>query len=102
MSPFKYVHQDRVDVLMRFQIRFTQASSQNDLFEFKPLTKGWKPRKEAIRDLAERLASRFKQADTPEKMLQMAIANHPEAEASFRRTMNLMGDEELHEEIWRG
>jgi hypothetical protein len=94
MSLFKYVHQDRIDVLERFQIRFTQASSQNDLFEFKPLTKGWKPRKDAIRDLAERLASHFKEADTPEKMLQMAIANHPEAEASFRRTMHLIGDAE--------
>jgi hypothetical protein len=26
-------------------------------------------------------------------MLQMATANHPEAEASFRRTMKLIGDE---------
>lgn len=93
MSLFKYVHQDRIDVLERLTIRFTQASSQNDLFEFKPLTKGWKPQKEAMRDLAERLASRFTQADTPEKMLQMAIANHPEEEASFRRTMNLIGAE---------
>jgi len=45
-----------------------------------------------MRDLAERLASRFRQADTPEKMLQMSIANHPEAEASFRKGMNLMGE----------
>ncbi len=93
MSLFKYVHQDRIDVLERFQIRFTQASSQNDIFEFKPLTKGWKPNKDAVRDLAERLASRFMLADTPEKMVQMATANHPEAEASFRRTMKIIGDE---------
>lgn len=91
MSVFKYVHQDRTDVLEQFRIRFTQASSQNDIFEFKPLTKGWKPRKDAMRDLAERLASVFTRADTPEKMLQMAITNHPEAEASFRRTMQLIG-----------
>lgn len=93
MSLFKYVHQDRADILERLQIRFTQASSQNDLFEFKPLTKGWKPRNEVTRDLAERLASLFKEADTPEKMLQLAIANNPEAETSFRRTMTLIGDE---------
>ena len=88
---YKYLRPERIDVLEKLQIRFSPAISMNDAFELKPLTKGWASKEATEKLLAERLADFVGKADTPEKMLQMAISHHPEAETSFRNAMKILG-----------
>src|ERR1700693_6098232 len=91
MILYKYFPPERLDVLEKLRIRFSPAISTNDAFELKPLTKGWASKEEGRKILASRLEEKFSHADTPEKMLQVAISNHPEGEANFRRTMSILG-----------
>jgi hypothetical protein len=63
----------------------------NEAFELRPLTKGWAAWEKANDLLKGSFTDFFLKADSPEKMLQVAIANHPEAEAQFRRTMEIIG-----------
>lgn len=93
MRLYKYLRPERTDVLEKLQIRFSPAISMNDAFELRPLTQGWAAWEKARDLLKERLTDFFRKADSPEKMLQVAIANHPEAEAEFRRTMKIIGPE---------
>ena len=93
MALYKYLPAERVDVLAKLQIRFSPAISTNDAFELKPLTKGWSSKETAKSFLMARFKDFFGKADTPEKMLQIAIANHPEAEAKFRGAMKVLGPE---------
>lgn len=88
---YKYLRPERIDVLEELQIRFSPAISMNDAFELKPLTKGWASKEVTEMLLAERLSDFLNKADSPEKMLRMAVAHHPEAEASFRNTMKILG-----------
>jgi Protein of unknown function (DUF2971) len=90
---YKYLRPERTDVLEKLQIRFSPAVSMNDAFELRPLTKGWAAWEKATDLLKERFTDFFLKADSPEKMLQVAIANHPEAEPQFRRTMKIIGPE---------
>lgn len=94
MSLYKYLPPERVDVLERLQIRFSPAVSANDAFELKPLTKGWASTETAKAILVAKLKEFFRKADTPEKMLQISIANHPEAEVGFRKSMEVLGASE--------
>lgn len=91
MTLYKYLHPDRTDVIEKLQIRFSPAISMNDAFELKPLTKGWASKETAKKILVEKFNEFFEKADTPEKMLQIAIANHPEGESNFRNTMKAVG-----------
>ena len=93
MSLYKYLPPERVDVLEKLQIRFSPAISTNDAFELKPLTKGWASKESAKKFLMPRFKDFFGKADTAEKMLQIAITNHPEAETTFRATMQMLGPE---------
>lgn len=90
---YKYLKPERTDVLEQLQIRFSPAVSMNDAFELRPLTKGWAAWEEARDLLKARFTNFFAKADTPEKMLQVAVANHPEAEATFRQAMRIIGPE---------
>jgi hypothetical protein len=90
---YKYLRPERTDVLEKLQIRFSPAISMNDAFELRPLTKGWATWKKARELLKERFTDFFLKADSPDRMLQVAIANHPEAEAQFRQTMKIIGPE---------
>jgi Protein of unknown function (DUF2971) len=93
MSLYKYLRSERIDVLERLQIRFSPAISTNDAFELRPLTNGWASRETAEKILVAKFKDFFLQADTPERMLQVAITNHPEAETNFRKTMEILGPE---------
>lgn len=94
MTLYKYLPPERVDVLEKLQIRFSPALSVNDAFELRPVVKGWASEEAARKILVPKVASSFHAADTPEKMLQMAITDHPEAEARFRATMRIIGAEQ--------
>jgi len=94
MNLYKYLPPARVDVLEKLQIRFSPALSVNDAFELKRVMKGWASEEVAKEILVHGLERKFQVADTPEKMLQMATKNHPEAEARFRANMKILGPEE--------
>ncbi len=94
MSLYKYLRPERVDVLEQLRIRFSPAISTNDAFELKPLTKGWASKEVAGKILVAKFRDFFQEADTPEKMLRIAIAKHPEAETNFRKTMEVLGPEQ--------
>jgi hypothetical protein len=93
MTLYKYLRPERTDVLEKLQIRLSPAVSMNDAFELRPLTQGWATWEKARDLLREQFTDFFLKADSPEKMLQVAIADHPEAEAGFRRTMKIIGPE---------
>jgi hypothetical protein len=93
MNIYKYLHPDRVDVLESLRIRFSPAVSMNDAFELKPLTKGWASPEFARPFIVPKFEEYFAKIDTPEKMLKLITANHPEAEPRFRANMAALGAE---------
>lgn len=93
MSLYKYLPPERIDVLEKLQIRFSPAISTNDIFELKPLTKGWASKETAQGYLTDKIETFFLNADTPERMLQIATAKHPEAVGEFRKAMKILGSD---------
>lgn len=93
MRLYKYLPPARIDVLESLQIRFSPPVSTNDRFELKPVVKGWASREIAMAKIVPRFRDFFSKADTPEKMLQVSIENHPEAESVFRESMRRLGPE---------
>jgi hypothetical protein len=53
MTVYKYVHPDRVDILINGKIRFTQANALNDLFELRPYFDSLAPQSLLEQRLAE-------------------------------------------------
>jgi hypothetical protein len=62
MILYKYLHPDRVDVLARKMVRFTQPGDFNDPFEFRPYIES-AAADEAVRDYVEANFDKLLDAD---------------------------------------